>query len=1153
MRRFATTTLIVVLFAGLARATDITVENVIQLKQLGFGDDEVKSEIERQGAAKYDLNEDDVRKLKEAGAGEDLLDFMRGPEKKPLTIEGIAAMVKGGHSTPEILRAISEAEATYVLTSSQALDLSRQGVPQAIMIAIKGKPLGYNELKRLAGDKLGEQSFIILASIVGFETGRPTAGEALELLQAGVPNSIVAMFREGKKPDVRTEKADGLQEYRHVGKQFTLRFPADWRVVRSLDEGTVTYAATPEKRAVQADELDVCFEVGLLHLGSGIADRGRDAEATLQHILPLLRYDEPDMKIKGKIRKVGLGKLDAAKIRFEGKLKKKTGTFVTEIYLACQNGIYYMAVCRSPEEKYARYEPLFEQIRQKSEFGLARRSARTRAFEASGLLERYKASIVSVLCHYGGGSRSSGTGFIIHPDGYIATNAHVVLDEDGQPAQRYTVQWDQSVPRKEVEVELLGWQYGQETMFFHHSADVALLKLPDGEYTATPLTPLDDVRLGDPVVAVGFPQRFRFDTLNIFITGGVVTRFNRNREGDIDSIFTDAKIAKGSSGGPCFSLITGGVIGQNTYGMPIQVAQENARLNELVGYYGVIPVHYLMDRFPLVAELGLPMNPELDFIDSYALAGFLLHRHPGADATRLADRAVKLRPNLADAHFLQGSCRMRTKGVESAKKAFNEALKNDPDHMETLLTRCQLHTANEDVVQANQCAERSVKAHPKIWRTHFARGQLLLKLGRYDQALRAANTAKDLVHNVLAEPCILAGRIYYSKGDFDNGRREFAQASDIHPTNLAARFGIGEYFEHKENYMSALLEYGKLKQEFTNNPLVMARMGRCFKALKRWDKAVESYSSALDRAKELGVTPPEDVYFDLGYIFWNVRRSQQAIVHYGEHLAFHGRSERAYEVHMQLAEVLRDLVPERGGIPYGHLCRAWTLHPETPAIREALEKPGLRPMSLDDIVFMLNNCKYHPTVVADIVQVTKLNFTIDLDNEQHIQMLRDRNIPIEVIKAILISNLRQGAAQELPNQPAPPQQQGAQPGQIPEPPDNLQGEKADQPAQPAAAGPPKVLAALAGAWKGKTNIVFMKFDLTLTFAPNGQYTLVSHDLGDGSVLTTPGTYTATASTLTMTSEEGNRTRTSYRLAGDKLVIQQILGYIKPITFTKQDQ
>lgn len=1150
MRRLLTAALILVLCTGSSWSAEITVGNIVQLKQLGFSDDEVRNEIERQGAARYDLSESDIEKLRKSGVGEDLLAFLRGPQKKALTIEQVAGMAAGGRSTTEILQAMTEREFADTLTPAKALELSEKGVPQAVMMALRGQPLGSDDLKRLAQEQLSEQDFRILASIVGFETQGPTAGEALQLLQAGVPNSIVAMFREGKKPTTQPQRTDGFQEYSHVGKQFTLRYPADWTLLRSLDEGTVTYAATPETGALEADDLDVCFEVGLLNLGSGIAERARDADAMLQHILPLLRYDEPGMEPQKDIEKVSLGELDAAKLRFEGRLKDKAGTFVTDIYLASQDGVSYMAVCRAPKDGFARYERVFEQIRQKSDFGRPRRRARTRAFEASGLLERYKASVVSVLSHYGGGSTGSGTGFIIHPDGYVATNAHVVLDDDGQPAQRYSVQWDQSIRRKELEAELLGWEYGQERMFFHHKADVALLKLPEGEYTATPLTPLSDVRLGDPVVAVGFPQRFKFDTLNIFITGGVVTRFNRNREGNIDSIFTDAKIAKGNSGGPCFSLISGGVIGQNTYAMPIQVAQEAAGFNELVGYYGVIPVHYLMDRFPLVAELGLPMDPKLDFMDSYALASLLLQRHPGEDAERLADRAVELRPDLADAHFLQGSCRLRTAGQESAMKAFQAALEKDPDHMETLLTLCQLQMANENVVQANQCAERAVRAHPKIWRTHYAKGQLLLALGRYDEALRVAGTAQKLVQGVLAEPTILAGQIYYAKGDLDAGRRQFEKASQIHQTNLTARFGVAEYFERKQNYMSALLEYGKLEQEFPNNPLVMARVGRCYRELKRWDKAIEHYSSALERAKELGGTPEEEVYFELGYILWNVQRSQQAVAHYGEYLAFYGQSHRACDVHMQLADVLRNLVPERGGIPYGHLSRAWTLRPETPAIREALDEPGLRPMSLDDIVFMLNQCKYHPTVVADIVQVTMLNFAIDLDNNEHIQMLKDKNIPIVVIRAILISNARQGTAQELPNQPAQQAQQPeAQPVQVPEPPAILQAEEM---AQPAPAGPPQVLAALAGTWKGKTSIVFMKFDLTLTFAPDGQYTLVSHDLNNGSVLTTPGTYTATPSTLNMVTQEGNRTQTTYRLAGNKLVIQQILGYISPITFTKEE-
>lgn len=441
-----------------------------------------------------------------------------------------------------------------------------------------------------------------------------------------------------------------------------------------------------------------------------------------------------------------------------------------------------------------------------------------------------------------------------------------------------------------------------------------------------------------------------------------------------------------------------------------------------------------------------------------------------------------------------------------------------------------------------------MNAHPKIWRTHFAKGQLLLALGRYDEALRSANTAKSLVHGVLAEPCILTGQILYAKDDLDAGRREFDEAARIHPSNLTARFGPGEYFEHKDNYMSALLEYSKLEQEFVGSPLVMERIGRCYKQLKRWDKAAAYYGDALGRYKELGAAPAEESYFELGYILWNVQRYRNlAIPVYAEYLAFHGDSPRAHEAHMQLADAYRDFGEARVGIAYGHLTRAWTLRPDTPQIREALEKPGLRPMSIEDIDFMLNVVEYHPVVVADIVEVTKLNFRLDLENEQHIKLLQDHEIPAVVVQAILTSNRRQGTAEVLPNQGAPAKGRAAQKPAKPN------AGQLDQAAQPDVAGPPAVIAALAGSWAGKTNVAFLKYEVSLTFTPDGQYTLVSHDLNDGSVMTTPGTYTATASSIKMITEEGSRMETTYQIAGNRLVIHQLIGYINPITFTKQNQ
>lgn len=1151
MRRLASISCIVFLIATLTWAADITVDNVVQLKHLGFSDAEVKTEIEKAGTT-YHLTEADIEKLGKAGVGDELLDFMRGPESTPLTIEAIVKMVEDGRSAEEILQAVSQSGMALGLTPAQALELGRKQVPLAILLALKGRPLGVDDLKRLAETQLKEDGYVTLASLVGFSEERPTAGDALGLLQAGVPNGVVAMFREGRRPAAPVATTGGGREYRHVGKQFTLHLPPDWRVIRTLDQGTVTYAATPERGKSRADDLTVCFEVGLLHLGGAITDTDRSAVENLRHLLPLLRADEPDMELQGDIETTGLGKLPAARQRFVGNLKDKAGSFILDIYLASQDGVSFMAVCRAPSDQFASHAAAFEQIRTESEFGRPGRQPQRRALESSELVERYKQSVVSVLAHRGGGRLSSGTGFIIHPDGYVATNAHVVLDEEGRPAPRYTVQWDSGLGIKEVEADLIGWRRKREKMFFHWESDVALLKLPPGEYTATSLTPLDEVRLGDPVVAVGFPQRFHFDTLNVFVTGGVVTRFNRNREGHIDSIFTDAKIAKGSSGGPCFSRITGGVIGQNTYGMPIQGGEQGEKFNELVGYSGVIPVRYLIDRFPLVAELGLGMDPDLDFLDSYALASLLLNRHPGDDARRLAERAVKLRSDSADAHYLYGSCLLQTEGLSEALKAFNAALDADPRHMDTLLTLSQIYLGNEDLVQASQYADRAVQAHPKLWRTHYNRAQLHLTLGRYDDALRSANTAKSLARGVLAEPSILAGQILYAKGDLDAGRREFEAAARIHPTNLAARFGVGEYFERQENYASALLEYGKLEAEFPNHPILMGRIARCYKQMRRWDKAWSQYVATVNRFIELGASPTEEIYFDIGYIAWNVQRDKSlAIPFYADYLAYHGDSPRAYQVHLLLGDLFRDEGNSGAGIAYGHLSRARTLNPESDEIREALEKRPLRPLSIPDIGVMLNQYGYHPSVVADIVLVTKLNIALDPENEQHVRLLQEHKIPMIVVRAILTSNQRQGTAQALPGQAPQAQQPAAQqPVRIPEPPDMLRGD-AQNAANAQTAGPPAAVQALVGTWKGNTSIVFMKYELTLTFNANGQYTLASHDLNEGTTMTTVGTFSTTGAVLKTVTEEGNRMESGYQIAGNRLVLQRVLGYIRPITFTKQ--
>jgi serine protease Do len=141
---------------------------------------------------------------------------------------------------------------------------------------------------------------------------------------------------------------------------------------------------------------------------------------------------------------------------------------------------------------------------------------------------------------------SLGSGFLIHPDGYVVTNHHVV-----EGATKIFVTF------KDEKSPLTAKVIGSDI-----KTDLALLKIEKSEkFVAAPLGNSDEVRAGDWVIAIGNPFR-----LGHTATVGIVSAVSRKLPGGkpYDAfIQTDASINPGNSGGPLFNS-NGEVIGVNT-------------------------------------------------------------------------------------------------------------------------------------------------------------------------------------------------------------------------------------------------------------------------------------------------------------------------------------------------------------------------------------------------------------------------------------------------------------------------------------------------------------------------------------------------------------------------------------------------------------
>ncbi len=168
-----------------------------------------------------------------------------------------------------------------------------------------------------------------------------------------------------------------------------------------------------------------------------------------------------------------------------------------------------------------------------------------------------------------------GSGFFVHPSGYVLSNAHVV--RGGREIRARTSD---------------GTDYRLTVIARDPVYDLALLRVvdPDREFPTLPMGDSAAVDVGEMVLAIGNPLG-----LGHTVSFGIISQTNRSlsaltdedKKGrEIEFLQTDAAINPGSSGGPLLTL-TGAWIGVNTAGIlsaqGLSFAVPSSQVREFVG------------------------------------------------------------------------------------------------------------------------------------------------------------------------------------------------------------------------------------------------------------------------------------------------------------------------------------------------------------------------------------------------------------------------------------------------------------------------------------------------------------------------------------------------------------------------------------------
>ena len=171
--------------------------------------------------------------------------------------------------------------------------------------------------------------------------------------------------------------------------------------------------------------------------------------------------------------------------------------------------------------------------------------------------------------------KTSGSGVIISPDGFLMTNHHVI-----ENANNVTVTLSGG---EEYQAEIIGSDV---------TSDLALLKLDGEDFPYAELDDSDDLIIGEWVIALGNP--FKLFTVSnqpsasIGIISAINMDFGMQQSGKVfqNMIQTDAAINPGNSGGPLVNSL-GKVIGINTF-----IYRESEINRGSIGIGFAIPINY---------------------------------------------------------------------------------------------------------------------------------------------------------------------------------------------------------------------------------------------------------------------------------------------------------------------------------------------------------------------------------------------------------------------------------------------------------------------------------------------------------------------------------------------------------------------------------
>ncbi len=243
-------------------------------------------------------------------------------------------------------------------------------------------------------------------------------------------------------------------------------------------------------------------------------------------------------------------------------------------------------------------------------------------------------------------------------------------------------------------------------------------------------------------------------------------------------------------------------------------------------------------------DRALAIRPNV--ADALNNRGVILHALKKFDAAVASyDRALAVKTDYVEAFYNRGITLQALNRLDEALAGYDRVLAIQPNHAEALSNRGNVLRALKRLDEALASYDRFLAVRPNDAGVHYSRGNTLTELGRLDEALASYDRSLAIQPN--------HAEAFYNRGVTLQKMKRLDEALTSYDRALAMRSDYAEalcnrgvilhelkrFDEALKSYDRALVACPDLAEAFSNR-------GNTFQALKQFDEASASYARAIE-------------------------------------------------------------------------------------------------------------------------------------------------------------------------------------------------------------------------------------------------------------------------------------------------------------------